>query len=338
MTAVYSQEQEVLKWTALSDSELSQATNTQAASIIDKMAVISRKLDADLPRLIDTSLAMRNAIDEEKLSNILSWLCMVPTTLHLRDIATRRMPGSGLWLLNHTDFHTWHTSSSSAILLLHGVRGCGKSTIASFVVDQFQQPSVVPGASPVTCAYFFCDDSNAEPERGRTESILRGLIRQLAVDSVTRSIDQAVLSSYEKRLEAAQRIRVDMARLSVEESLSMLLDLTTTNPAYIVIDAIDQLGQDERAVLIETMKKLVDQSASIIKVFFTSCNNAHVEGLLLGTTKLRVTSDCVQTDVREFANRQVEEANARRRVLNGTATNKLIDKMKEHLISRAGEM
>ncbi|KAJ5196013.1 hypothetical protein N7449_006492 [Penicillium cf. viridicatum] len=338
MTAVYAQEQEVLKWTALSDSELSQATNTQAASIIDKMAVISRKLDADLPRLIDTSLAMRHAIDGERLSNILSWLCMVPTTLHLRDIAARRMPGSGLWLLNHTDFHTWHTSSSSAILLLHGVRGCGKSTIASFVVDQFQQPSVVPGASPVTCAYFFCDDSNAEPERGRADSILRGLIRQLAVDSVTRSIDQAVLSSYEKRLEAAQRIRVDMARLSVEECLSMLLDLTTTNPAYIVIDAIDQLGQDERAVLIETMKKLVDQSASIIKVFFTSCNNAHVEGLLLGTTKLRVTSDCVQTDVRGFANRQVEEANARRRVLNGTATNKLIDKMKEHLISRAGEM
>ncbi|KAJ5956152.1 hypothetical protein N7501_010431 [Penicillium viridicatum] len=338
MTAVYAQEQEVLKWTALSDSELSQETNTQAASIIDKMAAISRKLDADLPRLIDTSLAMRHSIDEEKISNILSWLCTVPTTLHFRDIATRRMPGSGSWLLNHTDFHTWHTSSSSAILLLHGVRGCGKSTIASFVVDQFQQPSVVPGASPVTCAYFFCDDSNAEPERGRADVILRGLIRQLAVDSVTRSIDQAVLSSYEKRLEAAQQIRADMARLSVEECLSMLLDLTATNPAYIVIDAIDQLGQDERAFLIETMKKLVDQSASIIKVFFTSCNNAHVEGLLLGTTKLRVTADSVQTDVREFANRQVEEANARRRVLNGTATSQLIDKMKEHLISRAGEM
>ncbi|KAJ5418168.1 uncharacterized protein N7487_001718 [Penicillium crustosum] len=338
MTAVYAQEQEVLKWTALSDSELSQATNTQAASIMDKMAAISRKLDADLPRLIDTSLAMRHSIDEEKISNILSWLCTVPTTLHLRDIATRRMPGSGSWLLNHTDFHTWHTSSSSAILLLHGVRGCGKSTIASFVVDQFQQPSVVPGASPVPCAYFFCDDSNAEPERGRTDSILRGLIRQLAVDSVNKSIDQAVLSSYEKRLDVAQQIKADMARLSVDDCFSMLLDLTATNPAYIVIDAIDQLGQDERAVMIETMKKLVDQSASIIKVFFTSCNNAHVEGLLLGTTKLRITSDCVRTDVREFANRQVEQANARRRVLNGTATSKLIDKMKEHLISRAGEM
>jgi NACHT domain. len=338
MTAVYAQEQEVLKWTALSDSELSQATNTQAASLIDKMAAISRKLDADLPRLIDTSLVMRHSIDKKMISNILSWLCMVPTTLHLRDIATSRMPGSGLWLLNHTEFHTWHTSSSSAILLLHGVRGCGKSTIASFVVDQFQQPPVVPGGNPVTCAYFFCDDSNAEPERGRADSILRGLIRQLAVDSVTRSIDQAVLSAYEKRLEAAQQMRVDMARLNVEECLSMLLDLTATNPAYIVIDAIDQLGQDERAVLIETMKKLVDQSASIIKVFFTSCNNAHVEALLLGNTKLRVTSDCVQTDVRGFANRQVEEANARRRVLNGTATSKLIDKMKEHLISRAGEM
>lgn len=304
----------------------------------DKLAAISRMLDDDIPRLIDTSLAIRQSIDEKRTFNVISWLSKVPTALHLREIASRRMPGSGSWLLKDTDFHAWNSSSSSEILLLHGVRGCGKSTIASFVVDHFQKPSNIPATSPATCAYFFCDDSDAEPERGNATSILRGLIRQLAVSPGSRSIDQALLLLYERQLEASQNIRMDVPRLNIEECFSTLLDLTATNPAYIVIDAIDQLGQDERAVLVETMKKLIDQSASIIKVFFTSCNNAHVEGLLLHSPKLRITTELIQTDLKDFVNCQVKKANARRRILNGAATTDLIDTIKEHLMSRAGEM
>ena len=175
----------------------------------DKLVAISRILDDDIPRLLDTSLAIRQFIDEKKTSDIISWLSTVPTALHLREIASRRIPGSGSWLLKNTDFHTWNSSSSSAILLLHGVRGCGKSVIASFVIDHFQKPSSIPGANPVTCAYFFCDHSDAEPERGNAASILRDLIRQLAVSSVSGSIDQALLLLYEKRLEASQNLRMD---------------------------------------------------------------------------------------------------------------------------------
>ncbi|KAL2820150.1 ankyrin repeat-containing domain protein [Aspergillus cavernicola] len=338
MTAVYAQEQEVLKWAALVDSELSQATNTEVVSIAHKVTTISTSLDAGLTRLMDTSLAMRHSLDGGKISKILLWLSTVPTVLHMKEIAARRLPGSGVWLLTHPDFHTWHTSSSSAIFLLHGVRGCGKSTVASLVVDHFQQPSAQPGATTVPCAHFLCDDSSAEPDRARADSILRTVVRQLAVDSAAGSIDPTVFSSYEKSLKAAEQVRVNMAKLSVKECLSLLLDLTATNPAYILIDAVDQLGQDERAILIDTLQMLVDQSGSIIKIFLTSCDNAHVEGLLNGATKLRVSSDCVHKDIREFATRQLQDANKRRRILNGAATATLLGKIKEQLINGAGEM
>lgn len=339
MTAVYGQERELLKWMALADSELLQAIKTEAVSIAGTVTAMSKNLDAELPRLIDTSLAMRQSLDEEKLSKILLWLSMIPTALHQREIAGRRMPGSGAWLLSHPDFHSWHTSSSSSIILLHGVRGCGKSTVASMIVDHFQSPAIQPGVTAAPCAHFFCDDSHAEPDRARSDSILRSLVRQLAVDTSRGSIDPKVLSLYEARLRAAEQARVDIAKLSVEECLALLLDLTETNPAYIMIDAIDQLQLDERAILIDALRQLVDQSASIIKVFLTSCDNAHVEGLLeSGATKLRVSSDYVHKDVSAFVTKQVQEANTRKRILNGAATPELLSSIKERLISGAGEM
>jgi hypothetical protein len=209
------------------------------------------------------------------------------------------------------------------------VRGCGKSTVASLVVDHFQLPSVQPGASAVPGAHFFCDTSNAEPDRGLCDSILRSVVRQLTVDSINGKIDTTVLSLYEKRLKAAKQTRVDIVKLSATECLTLLLDLTAIYPAYILIDAIDQTRNDKRAALIDTLQKLVDQSANIFKVFLPSSDNAHVDVLLTGATKLRVLPDIVRKDVREFATQQVQEANKRRRILNGAATATLVGEIKE---------
>jgi hypothetical protein len=313
----------------LAESELSQAKNTEAVSITQKLTTMARRLNADLPRLTDTSLAIHHSLDEKKLFKVLLWLSMVPTAQHLQEIATRRLPGSGGWLLNQKDFLVWHNSSSSAIFLLRGLRGCGKSTVASLVVDHFQLPSVQPGASAVPCAHFFCDTSNAEPDRGLCDSILRSVVRQLAVGSINGKIDTTVHSLYEKRLKAAEQTRVDIVKLSATECLTLLLDLTAIYPAYILIDAVDQTRNDKRAALIDTLQKLVDQSANIFKVFLPSSDNAHVDVLLTGATKLRVLPDIVRKAVKEFATQQVQKANKRRRILNGAATATLVGVIKE---------
>jgi hypothetical protein len=92
---------------------------------------------------------------------------------------------------------------------------------------------------------------------------------------------------------------------------------------------VDQTRNDKRAALIDTLQKLVDQSANIFKVFLPSSDNAHVDVLLTGATKLRVLPDIVRKAVKEFATQQVQKANKRRRILNGAATATLVGVIKE---------
>jgi Cdc6-like AAA superfamily ATPase len=338
MTVVESLEKEVLKLAALGDSELLQATHSATTTIAQRITAMSKVLDSNLTRLIDTNTMIRKSLGDKKLSDVLTWLSTVPYALHQKYIAATRIPGSGAWFLKHRDFSTWLASSSSGIFLLHGVRGCGKSTIASLAVDHFQRPSTQPGMVPVQCAYCFCDNSVAEPNRANPESIFRSIVRQLAIDSSSGSIDQAVLDLYEKNLKEADQGKVHMAQLRLEESSSLLLDLTMCNPAYILIDAVDQLDDDSRATLIQALRKLVANSASIVKVFLTSCDNAHVEGLLEDATKLRVAARHNGEDVRAFATAKLKEADMKRRILNGAASRTLLNKMARSLIKGAGEM
>ena len=53
------------------------------------------------------------------------------------------------------------------MLLLHGIAGSGKSTICSAVIDSFLNQS--PDAA---VAYFYCKDSEFEPERAEASGNL----------------------------------------------------------------------------------------------------------------------------------------------------------------------
>ena len=66
-------------------------------------------------------------------NSLLSRLTSVDFEAVHADVASRRTNGTGKWLLETHDFLHWMENSS--VLWCQGIPGCGKTTLASIVVD-----------------------------------------------------------------------------------------------------------------------------------------------------------------------------------------------------------
>lgn len=163
-------------------------------------------------------------------------------------------------------FQNWLVSSSSSVLLVHGVPGRGKSSILSAVVDHLV-PKAQSNPPSAPCAYFYCAASPFEPDRATASKILRSIIRQLTVDSNKCTVNQVALSVYDRETLKAHKWRTEPPKLGIVDCVTLLSDLTAVNPAYIAIDELDSV---ERAKVLEALQPVISRSPSVVNVFITS--------------------------------------------------------------------
>jgi hypothetical protein len=147
-----------------------------------------------------------------------------------------------------------------------------------------------------------------------------------------------VISAYESEMKAVQMTRDEPSKPTVEECIRLTLALTSANPVYICIDAMDELSDTDRAVLVDAFQRIVSQSASVVKVFLTSRDSTHLEAVLNSETKIRITPGANSADVKAFVQTQVTKAMQTRCLLNGTASVALLRRISEALVEGSGEM
>ncbi|KAJ8132137.1 hypothetical protein O1611_g1487 [Lasiodiplodia mahajangana] len=82
--------------------------------------------------------------------------------------------GTCSWVLSHSEFHRWHDATGPALMWLSANPGCGKSVMASFLIDHFQ--SSVVSKNIRLCYWFFKSDNE---EQKSAISALRGMLCQL---------------------------------------------------------------------------------------------------------------------------------------------------------------
>ncbi|KAL4744654.1 hypothetical protein BDW72DRAFT_208843 [Aspergillus terricola var. indicus] len=335
-------EAEVLKLASLADTKVLQALDAKVEQLAAGTTTVLQDLNARSARLMDLTAARHKSLETQRLADLLGWLSPTPVALHHQAICAQRLPGSGQWLLREPAFQQWESSSSSSLLVLHGVRGCGKSTIFSVCVDHFgpsAPPSQQKAVLTAPCAYFYCADSPAQPDRASPEHVMRSIVRQLAVSPKDGAIDQGVLSVYQRELQEAKAVRTDLRKLSFGECIALILDLTIANPAYIAVDAVDELQAHDRATLLEGLRRVISESASVVKVFITSRDSVHLDNLLAqDAAKIRVTPDLNGGDVAAYVDHQLQTALQKRCILNGTVSSALINQTSKALVKGSGEM
>ena len=148
-----------------------------------------------------------------------------------------------------------------------------------------------------------------------------------------------LLSNEYERREAESKVDgFEVPRMRISECVQLILDLTRSNPATIVVDAVDEEQENRQYELLEALKQIMDGLSSVVNVFITSRDNSTVFAQLPAAQSIRIDSDDTQDDMKLFVRYHVALAAESRGLLHGNVPDKLQEDLVEALLDGAKEM
>lgn len=281
----------------LAATELDLARNQHAEIkqiLLDLQAPISR-ICADMSQM------MRLAEESERVT-ILKSLSTIPYPSHHKTASRGRLKGSGDWLLHHSAFLNWRGSSSSTVLWLHGIPGCGKTKLCSVVIDSMKSAGA-PTNSGECLAFFYCARDPREPMRGRCSAILQSLLRQIVSISPARTIPMPVKTLYQEIEDEGFGER-DWTTNECVDTIIQVMDIYPS--VTIIIDALDECEADERMDLLLALKEVRDKSANLVKIFISSRDDVDILTSLADASDIRISADDNEEDIGRFVHEKVD--------------------------------
>ncbi|OJJ30091.1 hypothetical protein ASPWEDRAFT_120837 [Aspergillus wentii DTO 134E9] len=334
MKAIEAEEKRVAALTTLADMEELKRTGENVAATQS----LVKLLEQPILRMADETTTAMRRLEINKQSALLQWLSSVPFIQHHKDHIRKNIPGCGHWFLNHPEYQNWKSSSSSSILLLHGIPGSGKTSITANVIDSFLQNRSGPnGSVAAPVAYFYCTRNSFEPQRSDPEDIMQSLLRQLAFSQNNqRDIHEAVLNDYQRREDEAKLNGWDIPKLCISECVRLILDITLSYPVTIIIDAMDEVQETRWHELVTALDRIVKESTNVAKILISSRD--HFVKNIRSDHRVQIqSSDCYQ-DMAIFVRHHVTEAIHNRRLLGGDVSDGLREELVQTLLTAAKEM
>lgn len=294
-----------------------------------------RSLEDGFTRL---SMQTFRHLSEEKCNNIRDWLSVAPYYHHHQFVAQSRLANSGKWLLDHAEFKKWQTSSSPALLLIHGLPGSGKSTLCSMIIDMLSAATTnTPSVAPF--GYFYCADPESEQDRRSSHSVLRTILFQLALDTSHQTkMRDFICAEYERQILQARAGKLDMPKLTTKDCVRLILELAEEDPMTIVIDGIDAIDIKDRPILIQALREIISKADNVVNILVSSRTSSRAGELPSAEFRIEITPQATQTDMEAFVDQLVENAVADNILLEGNVCIDTRRLLKQELLRGAGEM
>ncbi|EFY97663.2 Ankyrin repeat protein [Metarhizium robertsii ARSEF 23] len=193
-------------------------------------------------RVDDLICQNRDQADE----TILNCITKIDHGSYHSDIANKRQPGTGQWILESGKFQTW-LKTSKQTLFCTGAPGAGKTILTSVVVEHLTTRS--QNDRNIGVAYLYCNYNRQNEQQ--LNCLLECLLKQLA--ERRGSVPECVKSLY-------NCLRAEHMRPSVGQ-LSSALDAVVSlySKVFIVIDALDECRDTDGSraeLLVETVRAL----------------------------------------------------------------------------------
>lgn len=193
-------------------------------------------------------------------------------------------------------------------------------------------------SSPAPLAYFYCTRDPAETHRGDPEEILRSFVRQLSTSKLDQAIREPVVLEYNKKKEDAKEYDSDPLRLTIAESVQVILKLTETTPATIILDALDECHIKRRHELMEALVTIAHESTSLVKVLVSSRDDTDIKLRLERFSNVQISAENNEDDIKRFVSWKVTRAIENKSLLNGTVSTELKQQIINSLINGAQGM
>ena len=300
-----------------------------------KMQRVLQELNEPITRIATRLSMIEDGLEAEERLKIFDWLSSVHYTSHHRSKSSSLLPGSGEWLLRKPKFIEWLRSSSSSILWLHGIPGCGKSMLIAHVIEYLQARSLLE-TSPAPIAYFYCARNSTEPERADPEELLRCILEQLSTSDEDQPVREPVVKAYLSRKKEARGRKPE--RLGLLETVQTILELLDVNPAIIVIDGLDECDPMKRQALLNGLRTIIRKSKNLVKVLISSRDDHDLVYRLSKTPNLYIHATDNMEDIRKFVVSRVGEAITDGRLLCGKVSSELRGTIIDILIQKAEGM
>ncbi|KAK7598537.1 hypothetical protein V3481_000161 [Fusarium oxysporum f. sp. vasinfectum] len=208
-------------------------------------------------------------------------------------------PGTGRWLLDNETFKGWFDLRYARIpplLWLTGLPGAGKTILTSLIVEEIQKLSTPRPRVLV----FYCKQSS--PEHNTFLALARSFILQLLNQDKS-----LLLYLHRKHCDSNEAILSSIPL--VQEMLNFLF--SSCKSAYIIIDGLDECEREERKVITQWFRHLVESlpenEPDRLRCLFVSQDDRIGVKDLQGLAKITIEPQDNKQDVLAYSRVQAEE-------------------------------
>ncbi|GIJ81561.1 hypothetical protein Asppvi_000060 [Aspergillus pseudoviridinutans] len=312
LSSLGEQEDELLRDVQACESQRSSDSDKRANAMLDALQAPMARVDEGVHHLL-------KHVSESERIELLEWISPIPYGKHHDNVKEKRTPGTGEWLLHHTDFRSWESTKSSALFWLQGNPGTGKTYLTSAVVDWVRAQTSKP-PNDEGFAFFYCgrDESRSQPL-----SILQSFVRQLSTTASNPEVMQAKLrESCKKARENGTNFRLEQCKEQILASLNIYPRTT------LVIDALDECDPDSRYKLIQALQSFLSESNKVVRIFIASRPDPKIEYQLESRPNVCIQADDNLNDIEKFLQEELDRLSKTAPLLK-TMESKIIGKLLE---------
>ncbi|RPB08085.1 hypothetical protein P167DRAFT_578659 [Morchella conica CCBAS932] len=241
------------------------------------------------------------SVESERYLKILIWFSQMPFASHHAYFSKHRRHATGDWLLEHQKYGKWKMSDESSIFWLRGGPGCGKSYLASKVIDHvLDEVKMDQHKWHHAVAYFYYHYNN----KGKNDpgTILRTIVKQLCLSMGDGLLPKEVLSIYEEREKQGH----PSSPLDVDECRNLTIKLCNGFPqTTIILDALDECDEKERRSLFYALSEIA-KGSRLTKIFVTGRDIEDIRDTLSGHSSHWIEETDNQRDVNLFIQTEIE--------------------------------
>ncbi|KAM0425806.1 hypothetical protein ACHAPT_009057 [Fusarium lateritium] len=214
------------------------------------------------------SLVSWQTLTAESKERLGSWLSPLPLSQTAHDAPESGEPSP---LLHNPQFRSWHTASSSSVLLVQAFDGWCLAAVAN--LSEAAQETT----SPAPFAHICCAEMSSGQEVSTADAIMRTVLAQLLTHrSDETKIRKLLWADFERRSALARVRGQDLARLRSHECVQLILELAEEDALTIAITGIDRLNEADGHNLIEALECIAANSGNVAKILVACTSDVDV--------------------------------------------------------------